>query len=297
MLKLFIFALAVLVTEPAFAEELTMDQRSFPVVSVPHGAQRVSLIQLKLKANCDEDAIIKEVIVKHGGLGASSDIERVYLAEGNRRMSSSQSFSSNTRTAILRPMALTVKKCQERTIEVRGDFSADAATGGEHRLIVSALRLGSGNLIQPNVGSATLTAKTVPQTTGAVTVEFLPLLDNVRFGAGKTVARFRLSADNEQDQLIGAMTLTNDGSARNSDLRNLKLMNGQKVLSDTLDRLDGSVARFTLDQPLRIGKNATVLLIVKADVRASAKRTIRFIVEEPSDIEAAPEQRLRPNTR
>lgn len=296
MLRLIALAVAVLITEPAFAEGLVMDQHSLSSVSVPHGAQRVGLIQLKLEAGCDEDAVIREVIIKHAGLGSSSDIERVYLADGNRRISSSESFSSYNHTAVLRPMNLTAKKCQERTIEVRGDFSADAADGGEHRLIVSALRLSDGTLIHPSISAATLTAKTVPETTETVTVEYLPLLHNVRFGAGKTVARLKLSADNQKDQLIGAITLINDGSAKDSDLQNLRLMNGQKVLSEILDHLDGSLARFALSQPLRIGRNTTVMLTVKADVRASAKRTIRFIVEEPSDIEATPEQRLRPNT-
>lgn len=297
MLRFIVLALTIFIAEPVFAEELMIDQRSLSAISVPHGAQRVGLVQLTLKAGCDADAIIREVIVKHGGLGSSSDIERVYVADGNKRISPPQSFSARTRTAILRPMNLTVQKCQERTIDVRGDFSTDAASGGEHRLIVSAIRLDDGTLIQPNVIAATVTAKTVPQTTGTVTVEYLPLLDTVHFGAGKTVARLTLSADNQQDQAIQVITLTNDGSAKDSDLQNLKLMNGQKVLSEEIKHLDGSIARFVLKQPLLIGKNSTVMLTVKADVRASNKRTIRFIVEEPSDIEATVQQRLRPNTR
>jgi hypothetical protein len=282
---------AAFVPSMAFAQNLSATQKTISHQSVPQGAQRVPMLQIDLRASCEEDILINDIALRHTGLGASSDIPRVYLTDGTRRLSTSVSFSGRNRSATLRPRGLIIKACNERTLTIAADFSADAAAGGEHRIILAGIGTDNGPTIVSTINGAS-SARATPSTTGTITVEYLPLHSTVRYGNNRIISRIRLNADGEADQSVTSITLTNDGSARDEDLVNLELMDGQNVLAE-IGELDGDTARFVLDEPLQIGRNASKLLTVRADLRASIKRTIRLIVEEPSDIVAGPEQRRR----
>lgn len=254
--------------------------------SIPRGAQRVQLAQFSLTTACDDGAVIDTIVVQHEGLGAISDIERVYLMQGGRRVSRTVSLAQRDGTAAIRLNGLAIPSCATRTLTIAADFSSDATAGGEHRLSVSDVRLRSGSVTLEEGASAGSVSRLTPVRTGTITVEYRALLSSVRYGSSRTVARMLLSADDESDQSIVSMTLTNEGKARNGDLKNLRLYDGNILLAPVVAQLDGDVVRFELDPPLALGRNQSKLLTVKADVRAAVRKTIRLEVDEPSDIEA-----------
>jgi hypothetical protein len=55
--------------------------------------------------------------------------------------------------------------------------------------------------------------------------------------------------------------------------------------------MSGSTVTLTFDPSLRIDRNGSVLLELKGDVAAGKDRTIHFVLEEPSDLQAAPRAR------
>ncbi len=284
-------AVATLFPVTTFAAELTAKQVPFQLQSIPQGAQRVSMLTIELQASCDADVTIEQISLRHAGLGSASDLPRVYVIENGRRLSNAQSFSGRNRTATLRPRGVMIEACASRTLTIAADFSADAAPGGEHRIVLAGMTtdVGPATIVTTNPAPP---VRATPGTTGTITVDYLPLHSTVRYGNNRTVARIRLSADGEADQYVREIILTNDGSAKNTDLINLEIMDGQRVLA-VRDALDEDRVHFILEEPLLLGRNASKLLTIRADVRASVKRTIRLTVDEPSDIIAEPKQRGR----
>lgn len=268
------------------AAGLTVTQQGVVSSSVPKGAQRAVFIEASLHAACDAAVTVRSFSVKHRGLGEASDLVRVYATEGDVRLSRTRSLDSNDRDAVLAFVSpLTVKACGTVRVQVRGDFSTDAQVAGEHGLLIEAVDADAPVTLASTAASSKLTAR--PSTTGTVSVTFLPLTKALQFGKGRTVARIRLEADNAANQRISSITLTNDGKAVDGDLANIRLEDRKgNALTQVAATLDGDKVRLTFDPPLRLDRNDQVLLELKADIVASNKRTLRFVLEEPSDLEA-----------
>ncbi len=96
----------------------------------------------------------------------------------------------------------------------------------------------------------------------------------------------RLTGDPRKDQQLLALTLTNGGSARGTDLRSLALYSSaNKRLSGVVASLDGDRVRLVMDPPFFLQRSAQYLVEVRADVRASSRRTLALEVDEASDVE------------
>ncbi len=225
--------------------------------------------------------------VTHSGLGNASDIEHVYVIDGQRRISRTVSLSNTPASATLRLGALRIPACGTRTLSIVADFSRDASPQGEHRLAIASFADVSADTteIRGTLASQTGTTRVAPVSDGTINVEYLPVLSSVTYGNARTLLRLRLTAQ-DQDQLVYGITLTNDGKARDTDLRSLSLGTRTATLTDTLPSLDGDTARFTFVTPLRLEKGEDILLLVTGDVRASRRKTIDFKVEEAGDIDA-----------
>ncbi len=256
-----------------------------PAASVPQGAQRVGMLNVSLKASCAADITISSFIVSHSGLGDVHDLSRLYVFNGLQRVSRG-AVPSDYAPATLRLRSFTLKACQTTNLVVAADFSPTAAAGGEHRLSLREIVASAPVTI---ILSTAKTPLTVTPHVGASTISavFLPIHTSVLYGSNRTVARLRLTNDGSDTQDITSMTLTNDGSARDSDLQHLTLYSSaSETISDTLATLDGSTARLWLTTPLRLEAHEERMIELHADVRASRRKTIDFILEEPSDIES-----------
>jgi len=267
-------ALTVQVTQPAVSG------------SIPLGAQRVPMLTVALKAACTSDVTLRSIRVSHSGLGSTTDIERVYAVDANRRVSRAAGLTRNPAEALLRFGSFKIPACQTKTLNIVADYSPTADVQSEH-----ALSIGSFDAIYAdtediggNVETRTQPTRVAPTTQGTVEVEYLPQLSSVLYGPNRTLLRMRLTAEGD-DVLIRSITLTNDGKARDADLKNLSLGTRTGTLSNTLATMDGDKAVFTFDPPLLIEKGQDRQLQLNADVRASRKKTIDFEVGEPGDID------------
>ncbi len=286
----------VLSAVPAFASAatLTVGATQLEVGSVPKGAQRVQFLSLAFRAACDAPVTIESMVVVHTGLGDPSDISRVYVMDGRRRLTRARGFDTSDQTANLRFIPrLTLKACEEREVSVVMDISADADAAGEHGIMVEfphdILTDATVSLSSKIQESAAVVR---PKTTGSVNVAFLSLTQPLKFGAGRTLARFRLEADGEANQQVHSITLTNAGKATDADLKNLRIQNRKgDVLTNVAATMDGDHVHLTFDPPLTLDRNDEILLELKGDIQASRRRTVRFMVEEPSDLEATPAAR------
>lgn len=260
--------------------------------SIPQGAQRVALLQFGLEADCNSDALVESITIKHSGLGATSDVLRVYLGKNGQRISPAVSFSNKESTAILRPESLRISSCSSETLQVLADFSPDAAAGGQHRLTVKHITTSAGFVHLANT-SKSIAAETTAGEAEGITATFRALHGSVRYGNNRTVARMQLESDAQFDQRIQSITLTNRGSAHDGDLVNIRLYDGDKLLAPAVQKMSDDTITFKPDSTFVLRSSQSLLLTVKADVRGRAKRTIDLTVDEPSDIEAVRQQRSR----
>jgi len=270
---------------------LTVQLENSPIQSIQPGSQRVPMLTIRATASCDEDIELRSIRVRRRGLGASSDIESVYVMSEGQRINRGRQLTRSG-FAGLSFRNLIVPTCDTKTLQVFADFSSSAAIAGEHWLTVeqaSDVDVGNARSVLVRSGIAPPRGRATGTTRGTITVEYVKLLNTVRYGSNRTVGRFRLIADSEDDHLIRAITFTNDGAARNNDLQNLYLRAGRnRRVSLTEEQLSGDTVRFVLNPALLLKKNQKRLFQIQADVRASRKRTIKLLIEEPSDIEAEP---------
>ncbi len=278
---------------PVFAAQplLEITARPFQTGSVPLGAQRIDFLAMTLQASCDSDQAIESITFRHVGLGEATDVDGLSLWTGEKRITRSLRPQERDGSVTFRLRGVVIPKCETFDLALKGNLSPEAAAGGEHAFIlrgptdvvVSPSETGvvvSGSLTMPTVLRATPTVNTTIEPT------MLQVTTPVTYGSRRTVARFQLRSTGSRAQQVTSITLTNDGSASNTDLQNLRLFNSKgEQISDTVPSLSGDSVRFTLTSPLVFEGRDTYVLTVKSDVRASRRRTIDFTVEEPSDIE------------
>lgn len=258
--------------------------------SIPRGASRVPMLYIAFNNSCQKQVKINSVTLHRQGMGAAEDISAVYLMDGYMRVTEARSVSNGNETVHLRIRKNNVlAPCESKTFTVLADFTKDAL--GEHRLFIlsgqdieadkNVFLISSGADSQPNL--------VVPaRKQGNVDIEFLNLNRKIYYGKNQTVARFQLKASGE-DQIVKAVTFKNIGSAENEDLRNIYLEKNGVRISNISPYLTGDRVRIILNPSFYLEKGDKASLFLKADVLASRRHTIRFGVEEPSDIESYPD--------
>ncbi len=258
------------------------------------------MMTVHMRASCAVDIPVSSITLFHEGVGSATDLARVYVLEGTQRVSRTAVPTAREGKVTVRLRSFSVRRCEERTLTVVSDIDPTAAPGGEHRLMIRrADDIGTGvkyariDLRDVSTASnAPSVLRAVGLTEGSLSVSYLSVPLPITYGSHRSILRFKLVADNRDDQEVTALTLTNQGKARDADLIYLFLSasNGE-VLTEILPSLDGDRARFTFDPALRIGKNDNRILILHADVRAPRTKTLEFTIEEPGDIETVPLRR------
>lgn len=268
---------------------LTVGVHQASPASVPIGAQRVPMLSLSLQASCAGDAALQSLTLHHGGMGSTADMTAVYAVMGTKRLTRGRSFpSSDGPLTLVFSTPVIIPACTAASITVLADFSAEAPAAAEHSLLLrSADDVDAGDArvaLQADGGSGVL--RTAGPSQGSVSVVFLPLLSRMSYGDRRTVSRLTVAASGSFDQLLDSVILTNDGSARGSDLIHLSLetQSGRALAQAASLQKDRVV--FTLDPPLLLPRGKTLRLDVRASVRVGRRRTIGFILEETGDLSA-----------
>lgn len=255
--------------------------------SIPQGAQRIPVLTVTLSASCGRDVTLTSLSLRHTGLGDPTDILRIYALNGIARASRVAAVSSTYPSAI-RFSSFVIPACGTQTLTIAVDLARQASAGGEHRFtLVGATATAPVSIVASSATPGRLTV--TPHTTApAVSAEFKPLTGEFNYGAQQLVAQLLLTSASNGDQQITAITFTNDGSAQGSDLQNLQLQTaGGLPLSAPLQAMSNRTARIVLSPPLTLASHETKFVQLRADIRASRSHTIRWMIDQPSDIEVS----------
>ncbi len=294
MLIASLFSVAVTAASTASAlpsSALTVTTESTAPASLPKGATRVPLLSVDMQASCDSDIQVSSLTLAHTGIGNAQDIRNVYALSDKQRVTRSGHMDADGMATIrfLRP--LTLRACSRESFVIAADFTAEAASGGGH-----ALTIRSKESIQTTAGEVTLrpaattgnTAAIAGTGVGTVTVQYLPVRGTIRYGATETLARLQLSAGGRTDSALKSITLTNEGTARDTNFSDLHLeTSAGETVTTTAAHLTGNTVHltFTPDYVLRRGDIKT--LVLKGRVSGSTLRTVQFLIEETADLETA----------
>lgn len=253
------------------------------------GAQRVPMLSLTLTADCTSDVSVQSIRVRDTGKGDANDVLRVYVSDGEKRISRTATLRSSDHTAVIRFPKLTIRSCTTKNLTVRADISSNAVPNGEHRFSVEQDAIDAGTAIVTVSEETTVisTRYVTPASAANIAVTLLdPPAGSIRFGTHRPLLRLRVGVSGRHDATLAAVTLTNDGSARDGDLKNLVLESSQEEVTDTATSLTGNTVRLTFDPPLDMESGQERLFTLYGDIAASRRKTIKLMIDEPSDLEA-----------
>lgn len=270
--------------------------------SVPPGSTRVPLLTMNLTASCTSDIRILGMTLRHRGMGDSRDILGVYAMNEGARVTRRREIQPRSNAVEIPFRNFVVPACQSVKLFVLADFSPNAAISGEHQLVLEDAEdthLEGGEVVLRSPPPERVYRRqhylyparyaVIGEQVGTLSVTMLPLGRSVHYGVAQLVARVELRSDEVRDQLVFAMTLTNGGSAKDSDLRYLYLETTRgELLTEVTPMMDGRKVRLVFDPPLKIPRRTSKVLELRADVYARTKKTIEFGVEESGDIESIP---------
>ena len=295
---LFTLALLFLPTLKAEAAlgNTVLSVRTLPISisGVPRGATRVRILPVILTASCHADVSVHAITIRNAGLGNRRDITRVYLLQKQQRIGRAKRFGASDQRVTFRLPHFTVPACSSTQLDVAIDISRAATVGARYALSIDNpwdIEAGAERLIgEFPVQTRGARASVTPDPAGELVIEFRPLAGKIHAVKNEALSRFYLEAKGKH-HLLYAITLTNRGTAKDDDLRNLYITrNNGRALTQVEKFMDKDQVTLRFSRPyfLRKGNRALFQLRGNAYTR---KKSIDFHLEEPVDILATSSRR------
>lgn len=258
-------------------------------MTVPNNSASVRLAKYNFTAGA-AGATINSLTLHRIGVGAATDISNVYLyrADGTR-ITTGRTINSSTNNVQFNNLNVSVAPGATVALEIWGDFSSPATTGGQHAFeIVDAAStvIGeSGISVTGNfpVRGNTFTVGTA--TAGRLDVQKGVTPTNPSIGSMDVeISNFKLTA-NTNDIEVRRITLLQSGSITNTDLSNLKLWQGDTQVASAAT-LQGDKIVLTFTPPFVLTEGSTRTFRLTANVSGRSGRTIKTYVEYTTDVYA-----------
>lgn len=248
--------------------------------------------KVNLTASADGDIVVDQLQVERGGTVASdgpfSSIAILDAATGVR--------IGNTKNLNSQHMAtfnddIVVPAGTTKSIFLVGNMGATTAYAGEiPSLNLTSITLtGNASVVGslPIVGNYQTINGTI--TVGALTVangSNNPVAGTQKIGTTNHVfSGIQLSADSTEDFHVNHVTFDQGGTASDSDVINLDVVVDDTVRGTVSQADDGKVT-FTFSPALLVEKGKTIQVDIRGDIESGSDRTVRFDVEDESDVRA-----------
>ncbi|MDD5164320.1 MAG: hypothetical protein PHF10_03385 [Patescibacteria group bacterium] len=259
--------------------------------TLPMGSSNVFLLKTKLTAGTTE-ATITGLTFKRSGVGATADWSGLYLYEGDTRLTTARTLSTDTQTVEFTALSIAVAANSSKLITLRGDVYCTAGcalhatasdqhvfslTSMETTATVTGLPV-SGNMMtigSQTIGTATVAVGTTPTdpSVGALNAE---------------IANFKVTnGSNNNDVTVDQVVLTFTGTVARGDLSNFKLYEDgttSPVLATASSISSNDTLTLTLTTPFTILKGQNRNFALKADIVGRVAETIEFYIDEDSHL-------------
>lgn len=256
--------------------------------TVPLGATNVPFVKFNVYNGGATAATLTGLTVKRTGAGSTVDIANVYVYQGSSRLSSGRSINSSSNEAVFSGLSIVVPAYGSVTLDILGDIAASgtATAGNVHALSVMNAMFSStaaSGMAQGN--NMTLAGVSA----GSIDINDSGTITNPKVGEQNVkVGQFQLVAGTSEDLVVKRISLIQGGALTNSYLTNLVLKQAGNTLG-TVAALDSKdKANFDVNFALAKGDTKTfeVYANVSGSARSGSSETIKFYLEEASDIYA-----------
>ncbi|MCK5292997.1 MAG: hypothetical protein KAR39_13385, partial [Thermoplasmata archaeon] len=247
--------------------------------TVPSNATGVVFTNVNLSASDEGDAIITGIAIKRTGVGATTDISKVYLYDGATRLTTGKTVSASTNEAIFTNLNVTVAAGATRTLSVVANIANSVS--GQHAFgIASASAITTASAVS---GSFPVTGNYMSLSTtpvGKIDVEASTATYTRKVGeTNVTVGNFTVYVNATEDAQFEGITLYNSGR---DILSNVQLYRGSDLVGSGVQ--SGSDFVITLDTPYAIAKSQSAIFTVKADVGGRDADTATLYVRYSTDV-------------
>ncbi|PIR94906.1 hypothetical protein COT95_01610, partial [Candidatus Falkowbacteria bacterium CG10_big_fil_rev_8_21_14_0_10_37_6] len=111
-------------------------------------------------------------------------------------------------------------------------------------------------------------------------------LREINIGVKKeTISKFTFKeTSGNEDVIITKITFYNEGTAADDDLDYIYLYEDNKKVAASNSMVNGIVSFDLSANPIKVAKNKTIKLSIKVDIAKGEDRTLKFVINEPSDV-------------
>jgi hypothetical protein len=247
----------------------------------------IDALKLKFTAPSGKTVKVNSLVLKRIGVSVDSDIDNVYLYDGNTKVAEMASLSLGTVTFSGSPL---FEIRGQKVITVKFDLNKDTGSGK-----TIGFKLDSANDVTTDSGvvkgtfpiSGNLMTTAVVSDFGKLSVVKQTNASTVDPGTtGFEAMKVNVTAANQNIKLYKVKFLML-GSIGSDDIRNLKLYDGGTELASVEKLATDKTVTFDLSaSPLTILSGVTKTLSLRVDVIGGATRTIQFSIQRATDIEA-----------
>jgi hypothetical protein len=251
--------------------------------TVPSGATGVVATKFNVTASNDGAIVLDSMVVTRSGIGDEAMIDKVYLYEGNSRLTTGRSISDSTQTASFSNINYTVAAGTTKTLSIVMDVASSAS--GEHMLgIASASAIdASGATVSGSFpvrgNKMTLSSTAI----GQVDVEENDTATDYTVYSGESnveIAKFNVSINSTENAAVESLTFYNAGR---DVVENLELYRGSEMVATGV--VSGDYITFELTTPYEMEKGNTAQFTIMADiVNARAADDVQLYIRYKTDV-------------
>ncbi|MBI2463500.1 S-layer homology domain-containing protein [Candidatus Peregrinibacteria bacterium] len=257
--------------------------------TIPKGATAVKFLNVNLTAGAEADVKVSSLVFHRTGVGSVNDFSNVYLYNGDERLTSGKSISSDTNEAEFNNLGVTVPAGESVELSVKADTSTSATTGDQNAFEFTGVDKIDSSAETVNLSGALVGGymQISGSTAGTITIAKNGSISNPKVGETNVkIAEFQLTAANE-DMTLQKVALVVKGSvSASADLSNFKLYQSTTEIAtdDAVNKDD--VMTFSLATPYTLKKGDNRNFYVYADIssKADANDTIQVYMEEDTDL-------------
>jgi len=228
-------------------------------MNVPSGATGVVFTKFNVTAANDGDIVLQDLTIKKTGIGASSELTKVYVYDGATRLSNGRTISSSTNTAVFSNLSITIPAGTTKTLSL----VADVTGTGNHVLGIeaaSAITAGGATVS----GSFPINGNIMSLSSTSVGLTDIENSNSYTVKSGENqveVGRVAVHVNSTEDGQLESLTFYNSGR---DILSNLSLYRGSDLVATATQ--NGSYYTFVLGTPYKISKGESATFTVKADI-------------------------------
>ncbi len=290
-------------TPPAATGSASVSVAGTPAGTVlASGTAFNKVLKVTVSAGSDADVSVTSLTVTRGGISSNANVTGVGIFDSSdvRHGNIVSSWSdTNTATVDFTSEPIVVKKGTTSDIWVKANLNTGAMSGtltfsvAKAEGMKSTAKTLSGSF--PLV-SGSFTLADGSSTVGTATVDAIQVHNNgtdgntavsVNLGTEQQhIATFRLATNNTEATKLSKVTLYNNGSAADADIKNISLLAPDGSVLAKVEKTTSKYVTFDLSaSPFPLPKSSSAKdFKVKADIAGGSTRTVRFLLQNDYDL-------------